>query len=191
MRSICNTFKLSFVNQIFFPKQIRMYFGWTVFMIMVNNGMYTYIYIYIRYASPFLILTLLSSCKAVLLNSWGSIYYKYVSCIFNYKTHLQSASRSFNSEQWYKYPFRRCWISRRLIRLFTWNHDICLLGVQAWTYHYSMNTGMQWEMARQWCKQHYTDMVAIQNQEEVNYLNGYLPHHPLYYWIGLRKVADQ
>ncbi|KAB5539624.1 hypothetical protein PHYPO_G00091180 [Pangasianodon hypophthalmus] len=64
-------------------------------------------------------------------------------------------------------------------------------GVQAWTYHYNTNSNMEWEMARQWCRQHYTDMVAIQNQEEVIYLNQMLPFHSSYYWIGLRKVDDR
>ncbi|KAL6486011.1 hypothetical protein MHYP_G00054030 [Metynnis hypsauchen] len=47
---------------------------------------------------------------------------------------------------------------------------------------------MDWETARRWCQQDYTDMVAIQNQEEIAYLNNKLPYHSQYYWIGLRKV---
>ncbi|TSW21793.1 E-selectin [Bagarius yarrelli] len=50
---------------------------------------------------------------------------------------------------------------------------------------------MEWNKARQWCRQHYTDMVAIQNNEEVIYLNQMLPYHKSYYWIGLRKIAGQ
>ncbi|XP_053470464.1 P-selectin isoform X2 [Ictalurus furcatus] len=64
-------------------------------------------------------------------------------------------------------------------------------GVQAWTYHYNTDTSMEWEIARQWCRQHYTDMVAIQNKQEVIYLNQILPLHRSYYWIGLRKMAGQ
>ncbi|PKU45616.1 retinoic acid receptor rxr-gamma [Limosa lapponica baueri] len=33
-------------------------------------------------------------------------------------------------------------------------------------------------------------MVAIQNKEEINYLNNFLPFNPGYYWIGIRKVND-
>lgn len=73
----------------------------------------------------------------------------------------------------------------------THNMQICQLGVQAWTYHYNTVKDMKWEMARHWCRQHYTDMVAIQNQEEVIHLNQILPRHSSYYWIGLRKIADQ
>ncbi|KAK3516176.1 hypothetical protein QTP70_005677 [Hemibagrus guttatus] len=63
-------------------------------------------------------------------------------------------------------------------------------GVQAWTYHYSTNN-MEWKMARQWCRQHHTDIVAIQNKEEVRHLDQVLPFRSSYYWIGLRKVAGQ
>lgn len=62
-------------------------------------------------------------------------------------------------------------------------------GVQAWTYNYSVNQNLDWDSARQWCRQHYTDMVAIQNQEEIVYLNTMLPRNSQYYWIGLRKVG--
>ncbi|XP_060773317.1 P-selectin isoform X2 [Neoarius graeffei] len=86
-----------------------------------------------------------------------------------------------------------------LIRFF-WKHIMMYFGwivllimvnnVQAWTYHYN-TSNMEWEIARQWCRQHYTDMVAIQNEGEVIYLNQILPFHSSYYWIGLRKMADQ
>lgn len=33
-------------------------------------------------------------------------------------------------------------------------------------------------------------MVAIQNQEEIAFLNQLLPFNPTYYWIGIRKVAN-
>uniref|UniRef100_A0A3B4C2X9 L-selectin n=1 Tax=Pygocentrus nattereri TaxID=42514 RepID=A0A3B4C2X9_PYGNA len=63
--------------------------------------------------------------------------------------------------------------------------------VEAWTYHYRTDSNMNWETARWWCQQNYTDMVAIQNKEEIAYLNNTLPHHKQYYWIGLRKVEGQ
>ncbi|XP_036437148.1 L-selectin-like isoform X2 [Colossoma macropomum] len=63
--------------------------------------------------------------------------------------------------------------------------------VEAWTYHYRTDSNMTWETARRWCQQHYTDMVAIQNKEEIAYLNNKLPRQKYYYWIGLRKVEGQ
>lgn len=62
-------------------------------------------------------------------------------------------------------------------------------NVECWTYHYSEDT-MTWEQARAWCQEHYTDMVAIQNQEEIQYLNDAMPRKQSYYWIGIRKVND-
>ncbi|XP_048833390.1 P-selectin-like isoform X1 [Brienomyrus brachyistius] len=62
--------------------------------------------------------------------------------------------------------------------------------VEAWTYHYSTSPSRDWNSARQFCRQHYTDMVAIQNQKEITYLNEILPRNPKYYWIGIRKVGD-
>ncbi|KAM6963005.1 E-selectin-like [Aplochiton taeniatus] len=47
---------------------------------------------------------------------------------------------------------------------------------------------MDWETARGWCRKNYTDMVAIQNQEEISHLNDLLPRQNTYYWIGIRKV---
>ncbi|KAK1127629.1 sushi, von Willebrand factor type A, EGF and pentraxin domain-containing protein 1-like [Acipenser oxyrinchus oxyrinchus] len=61
-------------------------------------------------------------------------------------------------------------------------------GVNAWTYHYNITPNMNWDTARQWCRDHYTDMVAIQNQNEIKYLNDVLPSNPNYYWIGIRKI---
>ena len=65
-------------------------------------------------------------------------------------------------------------------------------SVEGWSYHYS-NTTMNWEESREWCKKHYTDMVAIQDQREIAHLNAILPRNPSgpgseYYWIGIRKV---
>ncbi|NXX79161.1 LYAM2 protein, partial [Urocolius indicus] len=58
-----------------------------------------------------------------------------------------------------------------------------------WTYHYS-DTNMTYREAELWCKKRYTNMVAIQNKEEINYLNQFLPFNPGYYWIGIRKIND-
>ncbi|KAM6343210.1 E-selectin isoform 1-T2 [Alca torda] len=64
-----------------------------------------------------------------------------------------------------------------------------LQGVNCWTYHYS-DRNMTYREAELWCKKRYTNMVAIQNKEEINYLNNFLPFNPGYYWIGIRKVND-
>uniref|UniRef100_A0A3P9BKS3 Selectin E n=1 Tax=Maylandia zebra TaxID=106582 RepID=A0A3P9BKS3_9CICH len=61
--------------------------------------------------------------------------------------------------------------------------------VECWSYFYSNNT-MTWENARSWCQEHYTDMVAIQNQEEIEHLNNWLPKKNGYYWIGIRKINN-
>ncbi|KAJ8376126.1 hypothetical protein SKAU_G00067060 [Synaphobranchus kaupii] len=76
-----------------------------------------------------------------------------------------------------------------LIGLFALGYDLSAeTGVQAWTYHYSISPNRNWNSARDWCRQHYTDMVAIQNQGEIAYLNENLPKNRYYYWIGIRKV---
>ncbi|NXU79191.1 LYAM1 protein, partial [Oreotrochilus melanogaster] len=62
-------------------------------------------------------------------------------------------------------------------------------GVDCWTYHYS-DTNMTYREAELWCKKRYTNMVAIQNKEEINYLNNFLPFNPGYYWIGIRKINE-
>uniref|UniRef100_A0A3B1KFF3 E-selectin n=1 Tax=Astyanax mexicanus TaxID=7994 RepID=A0A3B1KFF3_ASTMX len=61
----------------------------------------------------------------------------------------------------------------------------------AWTYHYQTENNMDWLTARQWCQRHFTDMVAIQNQGEIAYLDQILPIHRTYYWIGIRKVEGE
>ncbi|KAM4722851.1 E-selectin-like [Rhinophrynus dorsalis] len=61
-------------------------------------------------------------------------------------------------------------------------------GVQGWSYYYS-STNMTYTEARHYCKAHYTDIVAIQNREENEYLNKILPFNPTYYWIGIRKIS--
>lgn len=60
--------------------------------------------------------------------------------------------------------------------------------MQAWTYNYSTSPIRRWLEASQWCQQHFTGMVAIQNQEESDFINNLLPFYPKYYWIGIRKV---
>ncbi|CAL1593780.1 unnamed protein product [Knipowitschia caucasica] len=75
------------------------------------------------------------------------------------------------------------WITLVLI------HSAILFWTSAncWSYHYSEST-MNWTQARVWCRERYTDMVAIQNQDEINHLNEWLPKKADYYWIGIRKV---
>lgn len=62
-------------------------------------------------------------------------------------------------------------------------------GAQAWTYNYSTGPNQRWVEARRWCQQHFTDMVAIHNPEETEFLNNLLPFNQKYYWIGVQKVA--
>ncbi|KAB1261099.1 L-selectin, partial [Camelus dromedarius] len=61
-------------------------------------------------------------------------------------------------------------------------------GTDCWTYHYSEKP-MKWSLAREFCREHYTDLVAIQNKGEIEYLNKTLPFSRYYYWIGIRKVG--
>ncbi|NXQ19962.1 LYAM3 protein, partial [Peucedramus taeniatus] len=61
--------------------------------------------------------------------------------------------------------------------------------VGAWTYHYSDQGDYTWDQARNFCRTFFTDLVAIQNQQEIEYLNRSLPHHKYYYWIGIRKLG--
>lgn len=60
---------------------------------------------------------------------------------------------------------------------------------ECWSYYYS-NTTMNWTEARAWCQEHYTDLVAIQNKEEIDHLNSWLPERKSYYWIGIRKIDN-
>ncbi|NXV32224.1 LYAM3 protein, partial [Rissa tridactyla] len=61
--------------------------------------------------------------------------------------------------------------------------------VGAWTYHYSDQGDYTWEQARNYCQTFFTDLVAIQNKQEIEYLNETLPFHGRYYWIGIRKLG--
>ncbi|KFO72377.1 P-selectin, partial [Cuculus canorus] len=58
-----------------------------------------------------------------------------------------------------------------------------------WTYHYSNQGDYVWEQARNYCQTFFTDLVAIQNKQEIEYLNKSLPFHGRYYWIGIRKLG--
>ncbi|CAO2637510.1 Sele [Lemmus lemmus] len=49
---------------------------------------------------------------------------------------------------------------------------------------------MTYDEASAYCQQKYTHLVAIQNKEEINYLNSNLRFSPSYYWIGIRKVNN-
>ncbi|XP_027724283.1 E-selectin isoform X1 [Vombatus ursinus] len=65
----------------------------------------------------------------------------------------------------------------------------CLLfeGSEAWLYA-SSEMNMTYEQARKYCQERYTDLVAIQNKNEIEYLNRTLTFSPSYYWIGIRKI---
>ncbi|XP_063284243.1 L-selectin-like [Pelobates fuscus] len=56
-----------------------------------------------------------------------------------------------------------------------------------WTYHYS-SKNMNYTEARNYCQKEYTDLVAIQNKKEIEYLETHIPRNPTYYWIGIRKI---
>lgn len=56
-------------------------------------------------------------------------------------------------------------------------------------YHYS-DPKMTYSEAELWCKERDTNMVAIQNKEEINYLNNFLPFSPGYCWIAIRKIHE-
>ncbi|XP_075038848.1 E-selectin-like [Mixophyes fleayi] len=58
--------------------------------------------------------------------------------------------------------------------------------VHGWTYHNS-SYNMTYDEAQIYCRKHYTDMVAIQNRRENEYLNDKLKFNPSYYWIGIRR----
>lgn len=64
------------------------------------------------------------------------------------------------------------------------------LDVGAWTYHYGDKSELMWDEARNFCQTYFTDLVAIQNQDEITYLNTFLPFSSTYYWIGIRKINN-
>ncbi|XP_044530191.1 E-selectin [Gracilinanus agilis] len=57
----------------------------------------------------------------------------------------------------------------------------------AWSYA-SSEKPMTYDLARIYCRENYTDLVAIQNKKEIEYLNNTLEFSPSYYWIGIRKI---
>ncbi|XP_056671485.1 E-selectin [Monodelphis domestica] len=57
----------------------------------------------------------------------------------------------------------------------------------AWSYA-SSKIPMTYDKARIYCQKKYTDLVAIQNKKEIEYLNNILEFSPSYYWIGIRKI---
>ncbi|KAM4022031.1 P-selectin-like isoform 2-T2 [Anomaloglossus baeobatrachus] len=61
-----------------------------------------------------------------------------------------------------------------------------VVEVSGWTYHYS-TTVQTWSESHNWCRVNFTDMVAIQNKEEISFLLLNLPNDSTHYWIGLRK----
>ncbi|XP_046905789.1 P-selectin isoform X2 [Hypomesus transpacificus] len=86
--------------------------------------------------------------------------------------------------------FRQSQYCRLLaVILIAFNHDSGGRGgVEAWMYNYSTVPMRNWDSARLWCREHFTDMLAIQNQEEISFLNQLLPFNPQYYWMGIRRL---
>ncbi|XP_068020676.1 P-selectin-like isoform X3 [Melanerpes formicivorus] len=74
------------------------------------------------------------------------------------------------------------------IAAITWG-VVSRVEVGAWTYHYSDQGDYTWQEARNYCQSFFTDLVAIQNKQEIEYLNQSLPFHGRYYWIGIRKLG--
>ncbi|XP_072130136.1 P-selectin-like isoform X5 [Mobula birostris] len=66
---------------------------------------------------------------------------------------------------------------------------LILGGAHGWLYYYS-NKNMIWTKARNHCRRSYTDMVAIQNKEEIDYLVNDLSSTSGHVWIGLRKLNN-
>lgn len=61
--------------------------------------------------------------------------------------------------------------------------------VAAWTYNYSTHA-YSWNSSRSFCQKYFTDLVAIQNKNEIAYLNDIIPYYRFYYWIGIRKINN-
>nr|XP_027778651.1 P-selectin isoform X2 [Marmota flaviventris] len=62
--------------------------------------------------------------------------------------------------------------------------------VTAWTYNYSIKA-YPWNYSRAFCQKHFTDLVAIQNKNEIAHLNEVIPYYSSYYWIGIRKINNK
>ncbi|XP_062412979.1 P-selectin-like [Sardina pilchardus] len=74
------------------------------------------------------------------------------------------------------------------LSLFIPGHVVC------WTYSSSSHK-MNWTTARNYCRTNYTDLVAIQNENETNHLltiQDIIPHKysAPHYWIGIRKINE-
>uniref|UniRef100_H0X1X3 L-selectin n=1 Tax=Otolemur garnettii TaxID=30611 RepID=H0X1X3_OTOGA len=84
-------------------------------------------------------------------------------------------------------PPRHSW---NFFKLWVWTMLCCDFlayhRTDCWTYHYSERP-MSWARARKFCQTNYTDLVAIQNKGEIEYLEQTLPFSRSYYWIGIRK----
>ncbi|XP_070602813.1 P-selectin isoform X3 [Erythrolamprus reginae] len=87
-----------------------------------------------------------------------------------------------NGQFWYRWA-NDCF----LLTIINWG---LLFHVDAWTYHYGAKSDLTWKDAQTFCQTWYTDLVAIQNKEEIAYLNDFLPKHSKYYWIGIRKINN-
>ncbi|KAB1260469.1 E-selectin, partial [Camelus dromedarius] len=61
---------------------------------------------------------------------------------------------------------------------------------EAWSYNASTEY-MTFDEASAYCQQRFTHLVAIQNQEEIKYLNAMFSYSPNYYWIGIRKINNK
>ncbi|XP_066222117.1 L-selectin [Saccopteryx leptura] len=90
-----------------------------------------------------------------------------------------------------RFPWK-CQSAQRVFKLWVWTVLCCDFtayhGTDCWTYHYSEKP-MNWANARKFCQKNYTDLVAIQNKGEIEYLNRTLPFSRTYYWIGIRKIG--
>ncbi|ERE72500.1 E-selectin-like protein [Cricetulus griseus] len=73
--------------------------------------------------------------------------------------------------------------------LFTLTFVLLTGESNAWYYNTSIEL-MTYDEASAYCQQRYTHLVAIQNREEISYLNSNLKYSPSYYWIGIRKVDN-
>ncbi|XP_032173713.1 L-selectin isoform X4 [Mustela erminea] len=105
---------------------------------------------------------------------------------------FQKNSRRTNKAMifpWRCHGFQRG--SRPSVKVWVWAMLCCDFlardGTNGWTYHYSEKP-MNWAKARRYCQENYTDLVAIQNKGEIEYLERTLPFINTYYWIGIRKV---
>ncbi|KAM4021781.1 L-selectin-like [Anomaloglossus baeobatrachus] len=82
------------------------------------------------------------------------------------------------------------WRRGRIFTFLLLCHGVLMFSaVNCWTYHYSEES-MAYNQARTYCQSNYTDLVAIQNKKEIEYLETNIPYNPTYYWIGIRKINN-